>query len=94
MLSRERILKLEILTPDETHTKILSATNKQFSLQNSSTGRTDMLLIIKGRGLPEIDTGNDVDVIVRNGFHRIPAQCSHENRQAAYDAGTPPLLQG
>ncbi len=64
MLSRERILKLEILTPDETHTKILSATNKQFSLQNSSTGRTDMLLIIKGRGLPEIDTGNDVDVIV------------------------------
>ena len=64
MLSRERILKLEILTPDETHTKILSATNKQFSLQNSSTGRADMLLIIKGRGLPEIDTENDVDVIV------------------------------
>ena len=50
MLSRERILKLEILTPDEAHTKILSATNKQFSLQNSSTGRADMLLIIKEIG--------------------------------------------
>lgn len=65
MLSRERILKLEILTPDETHAKILSATNKQFSLQSSPTGKSDMLLIIKGRGLPEIDTGSEVNVIAQ-----------------------------
>lgn len=65
MLSRERIVKLDILTPDETHAKIISATNKQFSLQNSHTGRSDMLLIIKGRGLPEVETGNEVDVIAQ-----------------------------
>lgn len=63
MLSRERIAKVEILTPDETHAKIITATNKQFSLQNSVTGHGDMLLIIKGRGLPEVDAGNEVDVI-------------------------------
>ncbi|MCM1054988.1 MAG: PilZ domain-containing protein [Bacteroides sp.] len=65
MLSREAILKLDILTPDETHARIISATGKQVTLQNSTTGRTDRLLIIKGRGLPEVETGNSVDVIVQ-----------------------------
>lgn len=69
MLSRERIIKLDILTPDEAQTKILSAGSRQFSLQNSSTGRSDLLLIIKGRGLPEVEMGGDVNVIVhmKNG---------------------------
>lgn len=69
MLSRERIIKLDILTPDEAQTKILSAGSRQFSLQNSSTGRSDLLLIIKGRGLPEVERGGVVNVIahMKNG---------------------------
>lgn len=65
MISRERIVKLDILTPDKSHAKIISATNKQFSLQSSTTGRSDALLIIKGRGLPEVETGNEVEVIAQ-----------------------------
>jgi len=63
MLSRERIIKLDILTPDESQTKIVSAGSKQFSLQNSRTGKSDVLLIIRGRDLPEIDKGTELNVI-------------------------------
>lgn len=69
MLSRERIIKLDILTSDELQKKIVTAGNRQFSLQNSSTGRSDLLLIIKGRGLPPVENGSNVDVIahMKNG---------------------------
>ena len=69
MLSRERIIKLDIMTVDENPAKIMSAGYKQFSLQSSPTGRSDMLLIIKGYGLPEVETNNEVNVIahMKNG---------------------------
>ena len=64
MLSRERILKLDILTPD--NTKILTANNKQFSLPivtNNMTGQSETMLIVKGRDIPEIDRNSEISVI-------------------------------
>ena len=64
MLSRERILKLDILTPD--NTKILTASNKQFSLPivtNNVTGQSETMLIVKGRDIPEIDRNSEIAVI-------------------------------
>ena len=64
MLSRERILKLDILTPD--NTKILTASNKQFSLPivtNSVTGQSETMLIVKGRDIPEIERNSEITVI-------------------------------
>lgn len=51
MLSKERIVKLEIFTPD--NTKILSLTNKQFLLQEANRD-SDTMLLVKGKELPEI----------------------------------------
>lgn len=64
MLSRERILKLDILTPDDT--KILTANNKQFSVPvvtNNVTGQAETMLIVKGRDIPEVDRSTEVSVI-------------------------------
>ena len=64
MLSRERILKLDILTPD--NKKILTANNKQFSLPtvtNHITGQSETMLIIKGRDIPEIGHNTEITVI-------------------------------
>ena len=64
MLSRERILKLDILTVD--NAKILTANNKQFSLPivtNNVTGQSETMLIVKGRDIPEIDRNSEVSVI-------------------------------
>lgn len=64
MLSRERILKLDILTPD--NTKILSANNRQFSIPtvtNHVTGQSETMLIIKGRDIPEIEHNTEISVI-------------------------------
>lgn len=64
MLSRERILKLDILTID--NAKILTANNKQFSLPivtNNVTGQSETMLIVKGRDIPEIDRNSEVSVI-------------------------------
>ena len=64
MLSRERILKLDILTPDDT--KILTANNKQFSVPivtNNVTGQAETMLIVKGRDIPEVDRNTEVSVI-------------------------------
>lgn len=69
MLLRDQILKLDILTVD--NVRILSATNKQFSLQKMEGGINsgDTLMILKGSGLPEIDRGAGLDVIasMKNG---------------------------
>lgn len=69
MLLRDQILKLDILTVD--NVRILSATNKQFSLQKMEGGinNGDTLMILKGSGLPEIDRGAGLDVIasMKNG---------------------------
>lgn len=69
MLSRERIIKLDILTSDDPPAKIMSVGGKQFSLQNSPTGRADSLLIIKGRKLPELGKNTEMKVIasMKNG---------------------------
>lgn len=64
MLSRERILKLDILTPD--NTKILSANNRQFSIPvvtNNVTGQSETMLIVKGRDIPEIEHNSEISVI-------------------------------
>lgn len=64
MLSRERILKLDILTPD--NTKILSANNRQFSIPivtNHVTGQSETMLIIKGRDIPEVEHNTEISVI-------------------------------
>ena len=64
MLSRERILKLDILTPD--NTKILTASNKQFSIPivtNNMTGQSETMLIVKGKDIPEIDRNSEITVI-------------------------------
>lgn len=64
MLSRERILKLDILTPDDT--KILTANNKQFSVPivtNNATGQAETMLIVKGRDIPEVERSSEVSVI-------------------------------
>lgn len=66
MLSRERILKIDILTPDSASARILTVGNKQFSLQSATNGRTgiqETVLIIKGGNLPEVERGNEVSVI-------------------------------
>ena len=60
MLSKERILKIDIFTPD--NIKILSLTNKQFLLQEANSD-ADTMLLIKGRGLPEIPRNTPLDVI-------------------------------
>lgn len=60
MLSKERILKIDIFTPD--NTKILSLTNKQFLLQEAASS-SDTMLLIKGRGLPEIPRNTPLEVI-------------------------------
>ena len=69
MLSRERILKLDILTSEEPFAKIMSATNRQFSLKSSVTGKSDTLLIIKGRGLPKFENGGRLNIVtyMKNG---------------------------
>lgn len=81
MLSREKILKIDIVTPEEV--RILSANNKQFSIQTLDNGTysqsSDNLLIIKGRGLPEIEYNAEVFVItsMRNGQRiKYPAYVS------------------
>lgn len=64
MLSRERILKLDILTPD--NVKILSANNRQFSIPvvtNHMTGQSETMLIVKGRDIPEIEHNSEISVI-------------------------------
>ena len=64
MLSRERILKLDILTPD--NVKILSANNRQFSIPivtNNVTGQSETMLIVKGRDIPEIEHNSEISVI-------------------------------
>lgn len=64
MLSRERILKLDILTPD--NAKILTANNKQFSIPvvtNNVTGQSETMLIVKGRDIPEIEHNSEISVI-------------------------------
>lgn len=71
MLSREKILKIDIVTPEDT--RVLSANNKQFSIRPFENGtytqNPDMMIIIKGRGLPEIEHNASVFVItsMRNG---------------------------
>lgn len=69
MLLRDQVLKLEILTVDGA--RILSAANKQFSLQPMEGGinNGDTMMIIKGNGLPEIDRGSGLDIIasLKNG---------------------------
>lgn len=69
MLLRDQILKLDILAVDGI--RILSANNKQFSLQPMEGGinNGDTMMIIKGSGLPEIDRGAGLDVVasMKNG---------------------------
>lgn len=69
MLVRDQIIKLEILTVD--NVRILSATNKQFSLREMEGGinNGDTMMIIKGNKLPEIDRGAGLEVIasMKNG---------------------------
>lgn len=69
MLSKDRIIKLDVLLSDEENSEILTVTNKQFTFQSSSSGRTDTLLIIKGHKLLTIPVGKDVSIIthMRNG---------------------------
>lgn len=64
MISRERILKLDVLTPD--NTRILTANSRQFSIPivtNSVTGQSETMLIIKGRDIPEIERNSEISVI-------------------------------
>lgn len=60
---------MDILTVD--NVRILTAANKQFSLQPMEGGvnNGDTMMIIKGNGLPEIDRGAGLDVIasMKNG---------------------------
>lgn len=71
MLSREKTLKIDIVTPEDV--RILSAGNKQFTVQAYDNGtysqNPDMMLIIKGKGLPEIEHNAEVFVVafMRNG---------------------------
>lgn len=81
MLSRDKILKIDIVTPE--NAKILSATGKQISLQAYDDSHfkdsEDVMLITKGRGLPEIEHNASVFVIasMRNGQRiRFPAYVS------------------
>lgn len=64
MISRERILKLDVLTPD--NTRILTANSRQFSIPivtNSVTGQSETMLIVKGRDIPEIERNSEISVI-------------------------------
>ena len=64
MISRERILKLDVLTPD--NTRILTANNRQFSIPivtNAVTGQSESMLIIKGMDIPEIERNSEISVI-------------------------------
>ncbi|MDE6579832.1 MAG: PilZ domain-containing protein [Ruminiclostridium sp.] len=81
MLTREKILKIDIITPEEV--RILSANNKQFTLReyNNATysQNPDMMLITKGRGLPEIQHNAEVFMVayMRNGKRiKFPAYVS------------------
>ncbi|MBD5080815.1 MAG: PilZ domain-containing protein [Ruminococcaceae bacterium] len=81
MLTREKILKLDIVTPEDV--RILSAGNKQFTLReyNNATysQNPDMMLITKGKGLPEIQHNAEVFMIayMRNGNRiKFPAYVS------------------
>ncbi|HBH94227.1 MAG TPA: hypothetical protein DDX91_00620 [Ruminococcaceae bacterium] len=81
MLSREKTLKIDIVTPE--NIKILSANNKQFSVQTYDNGTfsedSDIMLIIKGRSLPEIEYNSSVFVIasMKNGQRiKYPAYIS------------------
>lgn len=69
MLLRDQILKLDILTVDAV--RILSATNRQFSLREMEGGinNGDTMMILKGNKLPEIDRGAGLEVIasMKNG---------------------------
>ena len=84
MLTREKILKIDIVTPEDV--RILSAGNKQFTLReyNNATysQNPDMMLITKGKGLPEIQHNAEVFVIayMRNGNRiKFPAYVSMSN---------------
>ncbi len=81
MLTREKILKIDIITPDEV--RILSANNKQFTLREYDNAtysqNPDMMLITKGRGLPEIQHNAEVFMVayMRNGKRiKFPAYVS------------------
>lgn len=69
MLLRDQILKLDILTVD--NVRILSATNRQFSLREIEGGinNGDTMMILKGNKLPEIDRGSGLTIIasMKNG---------------------------
>lgn len=65
MLAKEKIIKVDILTPNGV--RILTATNKQFSISTSSnpaSGKIQTMMIFKGRELPEIEMGVDISIIV------------------------------
>ena len=79
MLLRDQILKLDILTVDDV--RILSATNRQFSLREMEGGinNGDTMMILKGSKLPEIDRGAGLNVIasMKNGQRvKFPAYVS------------------
>lgn len=64
MFLRDKMLKIDILTP--AGTRIMSVNPKQFNLSahtNSLTGRLENILMIKGREIPEVESGCDVDVV-------------------------------
>lgn len=65
MFVKEKILKLDIVTPADT--RILTASAKQFSIPshvNPNTGRLENILMIKGRSLPEIESDSIVYAII------------------------------
>lgn len=64
-LTREQIIKLDIQSADDAHTKIISATGKQIVLQDSASGSDNMTLILKGQGLPRVESKVPVDVIMQ-----------------------------
>ncbi len=67
MISRDKVLKIDIITSEDT--RILSVGSRQFALQEyeggtSFRGENDMILIIKGKGLPEIERNSSLFVII------------------------------
>lgn len=70
MISKDKILKIDLFTPNDA--RILSVNAKQFSIPShvsQRTGRLENILMIKGRNLPEVDMNCLVYVIfyMRNG---------------------------
>ena len=64
MISVDKIQKVEVLTPSDI--RIISAPAKYFSipsLKDNKTGQLENVLIIKGRGLPEVETDSIVYVV-------------------------------